>query len=187
MISNPTPLCSADAALFENILHCEVTAPAAFVPGAGPGRLEHAQSLLRSLALIEDQRPADNQSERDENHASGQRLEAKLDLSLLLLGHLLEHTGTPLRSCRVCWSIRGARLEHSGHGEYSPGDAGILKIQPCDWLPEALELPASVLAVETGHALWLRFPTFAPALADALEQHLFRQHRRQVAQARTGA
>ncbi|WP_267119406.1 PilZ domain-containing protein, partial [Xanthomonas sacchari] len=60
-------------------------------------------------------------------------------------------------------------------------------LQPSDWLPDHLELPVRVLA-EAATAgvvqLWLRFETQPPGLEEALERHLFRLHRRQIADSR---
>jgi len=183
-IDRPRISHSAEVALFDNILSYESSIPAVFMPGAGEGRPDHAQTLLHSLALIEERGFEESQNERDEPPAFRQRVEAKLDINLLLLGRLLEQTLTPPRARVVRWSIRGARIEDTEAANALIGSAGILQIQPCDWLPESLELPASVFAVEPGHWTWMRFPAFAPSLHDALEQHLFRLHRRQIALSR---
>jgi len=172
---------SAEAILFDNTLSCESCMPAAFVSQAGKGRPDHAQSLLHSLNLIEERRLDEGPCECDDLPLFNQRVEAKLDLNLLLLGHLLEQVATPLSIRTVRWSIRGARIEAPEAAQTLLGSAGLLQIQLCDWLPEALELPAQVFAIEPGQWLWVRFPAFAPGLNDALERHLFRQHRRQIA------
>jgi len=176
---------NADAALFDHILRCEADLPADFSANAGPARLEHAQSLLRAVAMIEDMGMHGGQHEHDELPPFNQRMEAKLDLNLLLLGRVLEQTTPALPVRGVRWSLRGVRLGRLERDVPPPPveTAGVLRIQPCEWLPEPLQLPAHVLAVGAEH-LWLRFPAFPPALADALERHLFRQHRRQIARVR---
>jgi len=173
----------AEAALFDDILSHEARLPAAFVPG-GAGRLSHAESLLHNLALIEDSGCEDSQSERDEATPFRQRLEAKFDLNLLMLGRLLEQARAPLPACEVRWSVRGARLEQPASSGLSHGTEGVLRIQPCEWLPDLLELPARVMDAEAGGRVWLSFPDFSPNMNDALERHLFRQHRRQIALSR---
>jgi len=177
---------SADAALFAHTLNCQAQLPADFRVDAGPGRTEHAQSLLRAVTMIEDM-GLNEHHEHEELLPFNLRMEAKLDLNLLLLGRVLEQTlpALPVRSVR--WSIRGARLGRLDDDGATPasGSEGILQIQLCHWLPEPLELPARVLAADAGY-LWLRFPELTAALHDALERHLFRQHRRQIAQARMG-
>jgi len=177
----------AEAALFDNLLSHEARLPAAFVPGESAGRLSQAESLLRSLALIEDHSRKGRQSANDDESPFEQRLESKLDLNLLLLGRLLEHVSAPLPTRAVRWSIRGARLESPDVTNLPKGSEGVLQIQPCQWLPESLELPASILADAPGQWLWLSFPAFTPRLSDALERHLFRQHRRQIALARSAS
>jgi hypothetical protein len=62
-------------------------------------------------------------------------------------------------------------------------------VQAAEWLPSPLILPATVIALEPEgssglHALWLRFESLTPALEAALERHLFRVHRRAVAESR---
>jgi len=182
MTEHPT-----EATLFDGILSHQACLPAAFVPGQIPGRPGHAESLLCALALIEDHHHEDGQNEHEEGTSCSQRLEAKLDLNLLLLGRLMEQATIPLPMREVRWSIRGARLQHADTTGLPVGTQGVLQIQPCDWLPERLELPAHILAEDGGQWLWLSFPAFAPGLCDALERHLFRQHRRQIAQARTAS
>jgi len=176
--------CHAEAELFGHVLSCEILLPADFTPGAGRARPEHALALLRSLAVIEDMGMMEQgQHESDELPPFGARMEAKLDLGLLLLGRILEQTRPALPERRVRWSIRGARLQCPAPAPLPAMTEGLLRLQLCDWLPEPLELPACVLGGDTDH-LWLQFPAFPCGLHDALERHLFRQHRRQIAQAR---
>jgi len=176
---------NAEVALFDHVLSCEADLPADFSPGAGRGRLAHAQALLRAVAMIEDMGAHERPHEHDELPPFNQRMEAKLDLALLLLGRTLEQTRPALPTRRVRWSLHGARLQHP-EGPLPSGTEGVLQIQPCDWLPEPLELPACILTADHEH-LWLRFPPFSSALTDALECHLFRQHRRQIARVRATA
>ena len=89
----------------------------------------------------------------------------------------------PIRALR--WSALGVCMPSDT--ATAPGTTGIFRIQPSDWLPEALELPATVLASVTdgdGPQLWLRFGPLTPPLESALERHLFRVHRRAIAESR---
>jgi len=176
---------NAEVALFDHVLSCEADLPADFSPGAGRGRPAHAQALLRAVAMIEDMGAHERQHEHDELPPFNQRMEAKLDLNLLLLGRVLEQTTPFLPVRHVRWSLRGARLQWlEDEARLAMVETeGTLRIQLCDWLPEPLQLPARVLAADSAH-IWLHFPAFAPALSDALERHLFRQHRRQIARVR---
>jgi hypothetical protein len=69
-----------------------------------------------------------------------------------------------------------------------PGQAGVVRLQPSDWLPDHIDLPVEVIAEAAdaggGHFLWLRFQRLGDGLEMAMERHLFRLHRRQVAEAR---
>jgi len=185
-MSPPLSEHSAERALFDNTLSYAARLPVAFVPGAGAGRLEHAQSLLHSLGMIEDHRCQDSQNGRDEDASFGQRLEAKIDLNLLLLGHLLEQVVAPLPVRSTRWSIRGIRVQQADGGHPPAGTGGVVQIRLCECFPEVLELPVSVVASDADQGwVWLSFPAFAQGLHEALERHLFRLHRRQLAQART--
>ena len=173
--------------VFGDSLACEEVRPAAFVAGAlSPAAARSAclrgESLLRSLAVVEDSRSDDT----DEHSAADvvlHRIEAKLDLLTALVASRFGEHFDPRRPLR--WSSLGACLEVDD--VVAPGTAGALRVQPSDWLPEALLLPATVLAgVEHGQGrqLWLRFGPLTPALESALERHLFRVHRRAIAESR---
>ncbi|WP_049476005.1 PilZ domain-containing protein, partial [Stenotrophomonas maltophilia] len=88
----------------------------------------------------------------------------------------------------VRWSRRGIRLQLGPRSGASPGQAGVVRLQPSDWLPDHIDLPVEVVAEAAdgsgGHFLWLRFSHLGDGLEMAMERHLFRLHRRQVAEAR---
>ncbi|MBB6365991.1 hypothetical protein FHR56_001104 [Xanthomonas sacchari] len=177
----------ADAELFHDTLSCELALPADFRLGNGAGRLAAGEALLRSLAQIEDLRGEDGSDERSDANAQTQRMEAKLDLMLVLLGRLARQHEDALPLRPLCWSRRGVRLELGARSGAGAGAAGLLRLQPSDWLPDHLELPVRVLAEATTAGvvqLWLRFETQPPGLEEALERHLFRLHRRQIADSR---
>jgi hypothetical protein len=175
----------ADAALFADILACEELRPVAFV--AQPVRSHAAlaasgEALLRALAVVED-------GPRAEEPESGDhvlpRIEAKLDLLTTLVASLCRHedadAARPLR-----WSARGACLVLD---DAPPaGSTGLFRIRPADWLPSPLLLPAREIARDTGAdggvRSWLQFDPMPVALEAALERHLFRIHRRAVAESR---
>lgn len=177
----------ADAALFGEALACEEVRPAGFEPATPDAAALHAEALraetfLQALALVEDGR-----GEEPEEHGPAtlalQRIEARLDLLTVLVAGLLHGTDRdPPRALR--WSALGASLP----GADAPvGSIGWFRLQPSDRLPQTLRLPVRVLAAEAAgdtRRLWLRFEGLPPALAAALERHLFRQHRREVAERR---
>ncbi|MDV3255649.1 MAG: PilZ domain-containing protein [Lysobacter sp.] len=178
---------SARHEVFGDSLACEEVRPAAFIPGAlSPAAARTAclrgESLLRSLAVVEDSRG----DETDEHSASDvvlHRIEAKLDLLTALVASRFAEHFDPRRPLR--WSSLGACLEVDD--AVAPGTGGALRVQPSDWLPETLLLPATVVASVAhgrGQQLWLRFGPLTPALESALARHLFRVHRRAIAESR---
>jgi Atypical PilZ domain, cyclic di-GMP receptor len=174
--------------LFADTLACDETRPAAFVPGPADdaqvrAHLERSEGLLRALGVVEDS----GRNEEPESPADNflQRIEAKLDLLVTLMAASARgRDGDPPRA--LSWSARGARLEVDTP---LPAETpGLFRLQPAEWLPSALILPATVQACEAraagGFEAWLRFGPLPPALEAALERHIFRVHRRAVAESR---
>jgi len=179
---------TAQAELFGDVLVHEDRRPAAFLPGPSNPAAVHVASartemLLTSLALSESARSEDG-DEHAEPSSALQRVEAKLDLVLGLLGTMMSERGDLPPPTLLRWSTRGARIDMLGDAlAIRPGARGVLRVQPADWLPDCIELPAHAIAVEGARA-WLAFEPLPPPLADALERHLFRLHRKQVAESR---
>ncbi len=184
----------AEAELFHGALVCDLVLPARFEAGEHPLMLTRSEALLHGLAVAEDMRSdaADDERGNVELPHAVQRVEAKLDLILNLLSRLARDRQGALVPCPVRWSHRGIRLDLPAAPPPAPADqAGILSLQPADWLSDHIELPVRVLAEQAGtgglHHLWLVFGTLTAGLEDALERHLFRLHRRQIAEARLAA
>lgn len=179
---------AADLALFDGVLAHEDRRPAAFLavaPDAATtlSSAAHAEMLLASLALSERVRGEDADADAEPSSAL-QRVEAKVDLLLGLIGAMLRERGDIPPPARLRWSARGARIDLEGDAlAILPGARGVLRVQPADWLPDCIELPARVVASEHDVA-WLAFDPLPASLAEALERHLFLLHRRQVAEAR---
>ncbi|MDH5834955.1 PilZ domain-containing protein [Luteimonas kalidii] len=179
-----TPAAAAEL-LFGDSLTCEELRPAAFVPRprrADPVLAASGEALLRALAVVEDG-PRTEEPETGD-HALP-RIEAKLDLLTTLVASLCRHEDTdPVRFLQ--WSARGACLLLSEPPPDAP-EGGLFRVRPADWLPSTLQLPATEIAREQtpeGLRCWLRFDPLPPALEAALERHLFRIHRRAVAESR---
>jgi hypothetical protein len=175
----------ASELLFADTLTCDELRPATFLPRARPADpvlAASGEALLRALAVVEDgPRPEEPESG---DHALP-RIEAKLDLLTALVASLCRHEDVdPPRALR--WSARGACLVLEDPPP--PGSSGLFRVRPADWLPSALVLPATGIAREAAGAggvrVWLRFDPIPPALEAALERHLFRIHRRAVAESR---
>lgn len=180
---------SAETELFADTLTCDLALPASFEAGNSTIHPGAAEMLLRSVALVEDSRGGEDNDERGtDGSVQLQRLEARMDLVLVLLGRLLRQSADalPLRPLR--WSRRGLRLELGQRTGSPAGTQGVVRLQPADWLPDHVELPVRVVAEAAngngGHYLWLRLDEPGSALEMALERHLFRLHRRQVAATR---
>lgn len=183
--------------LFGDVLACEELRPAAFDPGIpDAARLQahfaRGEALLRALAVVEDSARHEDSDQHDDSALH--RIEAKLDLLTSLVATLAgTHGSDPLRALK--WSARGACL--AVDAPLTVGTPGLFRVQPADWLPSPLVLPATVIACALPAAdtpaspeaaprpdAWLRFDTLPPVLEAALERHLFRQHRRAVAESR---
>lgn len=178
---------NAEHALFDDTLGCDVALPVLFVAGKAVARPGGAEMLLRSVALVEDSRGNDDGDERSDTSAQLQRLEARMDLALVLLGRLLQQSSAPLPTRMLRWSRHGLRLDLDQPTGLAPGTAGVVQLQPADWLPDHIELPATLLAEQPyaeGSRAWLHFAGLSENLNAALERHLFRVHRRQIADSR---
>ncbi|MBB3344463.1 PilZ domain-containing protein [Luteimonas sp. RC10] len=184
-LASTTPA-EAEARLFGDALSCELDLPVAIEPADGAGRQAEAITLLSALAHIEDLRKDDGSEDHGDLPLLAQRMDAKLDLILALLGRLARRDDG-LVDRRLHWSCHGLRVDLEPGQPLPPGAAAIVRLQPADWLPDHLALPATVVACEQGHAgtrVWLAFAGLRADLVEALDRHLFRLHRRQVAEQR---
>ncbi|KRG67928.1 hypothetical protein ABB27_07945 [Stenotrophomonas terrae] len=178
----------AETELFDDTLSCELSLPVEFQAGATLQRPGSTEMLLRSIALVEDARNADDGSdERNDNSLQLQRLEARLDLTLVLLGRLLQRDAPAATITALRWSRHGLRLQRDELAGYAAGTKGVVRLQPAEWLPDLIELPVVVLAeaaTPNGPQLWVRLDAQNEALLAAVERHLFRLHRKQIADSR---
>ncbi len=175
---------AAEAALFEGAVACELQARLRVQLGATPaGSAETAERLLRDLAMIEERRGEADDTAHPTDPAL-RRLEAKLDLTLQLLAQALPALA-PLPSRAVRLSARGVRIEAESPEAATTDGAATLAWQPSDGLPLVLHLPVRRLAIDAERSWWI-FEPLDPALADLLERHVFRLHRRWLAAQRRG-
>ena len=188
-MTTPTVLVEhpAEHVLFAGALTCDVVLPARDEAGARVVMQASSEALLKGLAVAEDMR-GDDPDERKEATPTQQRIEAKLDLVLSLLGRLARrHEGAPPPTA-LRWSHRGMRLDATSPTACVEGAPGVVVVQPAAWLSDQIELPVVVLAQVEGsqglHHLWLQFDALNAGLAEAMDRHLFRLHRRQIAEAR---
>ena len=140
---------------------------------------ERAESLLRMMAQLEDSNTEDSD---DRTSADLHRIEAKLQLTLELIGALVANSTARLPAQKVRWSRRGLSLEQQAACE--EGAVGMVELQLVPWLPHLLTLSCRVLACEpdgSASTLWLGFDPLPQALETAIERNLFRRHRRAIA------
>jgi hypothetical protein len=176
----------ARKALFGDILTLKEDRAASFLPGAldrSASQLTCAQgeALLRALAVLDDGAVrGDDQDPQAEPALL--RMEAKLDILTLLVADLATAQGRGDPSQALVWSARGVELALPQAP--LPGQEGLFRVRASDWLPTPLLLPSQVLAVHAEGDIarvWLAFVQLSPALESALERHVFRIHRREVA------
>ncbi|WP_133500793.1 PilZ domain-containing protein [Cognatilysobacter terrigena] len=181
---------AARDSLFGDAIASEDARPLALLPPLPEARqraaLARAEALMRALALVDETRG--EESDEPGTDPAVRRLEAKVDLLVGLVGALMQRD-QPVDPVRpLDWSARGAAVSMTRDDTVPAiGDAVVLRLQPSDTLPEPLLLPAHVLAIETGSdgaRAWLRFDPLPASLEALLERHLFRLHRRAVAERR---
>ena len=175
---------AADAALFEGAVACELKARMQLLPAPlMAGATDAAERLLRDLAMVEERR-GEHEDPAHPPDPALRRLEAKLDLTLQLLAQALPAlAGPPPRPVRL--SAAGVRFEGPTGVAAAVGSLAVLAWQPGEGLPLTLHLPVTCLAQGGGRSWW-RFDALPPSLADLLERHVFRLHRRGLAAQRRG-
>ncbi|HEX5754755.1 MAG TPA: PilZ domain-containing protein [Arenimonas sp.] len=145
---------------------------------------EHAEGLLRTMALVEETF-SDDPEERGNTDLPMHRVEAKLQLLLEMVGTLLARQSDLPTTRTIRWSRLGLSLDADQAAETDA--TGVVELQLLPWLPQLLSLPCRVLAcIAEGerHRVWLAFDPLSPALEAALERHLFRRHRRAISASR---
>jgi hypothetical protein len=109
------------------------------------------------------------------------RLEFKLNLVMQLLSKLVETelkasaTEITFNSVGATWSCIGTPPELHAHG--------LLRVQLRASLPQALELPSQVIAIEAANVR-VRFPALSDSVAELIQKLAFLRHRRHVADVR---
>ena len=179
----------AQERLFADALACSGEFPVRYADAAPESStveraIERAEGLLRAIALVEDTH-GDEVDERGAQELALQRVEAKLNLVLEVLSALIrkQTDALPVRPMR--WSRHG--VEAVVPAADALPDRGFLLIQPVMWLPQLLELPVVLLASQPEgdrQRLWLQFDPQPAPLEAAVERHLFRLHRREIANSR---
>lgn len=153
--------------------------PAGFTDTEFAAMHEGNLMLLNAIAVI-DQPQASEGDESGLLHQDMFRIEAKLDLLTSLVTRLLDKYSLVPPLASVTLTAR----QFLWHGQVLPGDAGlsgIIEIYVHPLVAAPLRLPARIESA--GVAQLSELPL---SLKNALEKFLFRQHRRRVAEHRSG-
>ncbi|HEX4481937.1 MAG TPA: PilZ domain-containing protein [Rudaea sp.] len=178
----------AEHALFDETLVSDDEFPASIRLARSPRECSdaarRAEITLRAMSAIEESR------DEVEHHSPGEvlnaRIEAKLDLTLGLLGMLAaqQEMIPPVHAVR--WSRRGLRMKR--HNALPVGSMAICSAYLLPTLPLPVDLPVEVVASEVtddGFLLWFKLPDTTPAVQDGIDRELFRRHRRTIAERRS--
>jgi atypical PilZ domain-containing cyclic di-GMP receptor len=144
--------------------------------------IEEANVLLLQACVSVEEHPA-----RDQNEDLGPlaheiaRLDFKLNLVMQLLSKLVTRDKMP-PATNIDFNGLGASWLCVGKPP-SVGEHGLLRVQLRSSLPQPLELPAEVVAVDSSTAK-VKFPALSEALVELIQRLAFLRHRRQVADAR---
>lgn len=169
----------AERRLFDAQVACAVAARMQVVGApTSPQQQVQAERVLRDLAIIEERGRDD--ADAHENKAL-QRVEAQLDLMTTLLGAVLAERGHAVSEVAVRLSATGVSFAQAGSA--SLPDLASLIWQPSDLVPVTVQLPVKRLA-EEGSRGWWAFHDLPASLADRVARHVFRLHRRELAQQR---
>jgi hypothetical protein len=144
--------------------------------------LEEANLLLLQTCLAVEEHPA-RDNEEDLGPLAGEiaRLDFKLNLVMQLLAKLVAKDRMPPATA-ILFNSRGASW--TCVGQTPPlGGHGLLRVQLRSSLPQPLELPAQVSAVE-GSVARVKFPGISAGVAELIQRLAFVRHRRHVADAR---
>jgi hypothetical protein len=180
----------AQSDFFEGALSFADSLPLAWHPGAAAAegiendRLSDANlRLLSNIAQLEERTVLGDEPTQQEMELA--RLHAKMDVVLELLGALVpRYVAVPPRvALHLSW--QGVAW-HSGDAAFAVGQTGAIEIYLHPTLLQPLRWPARIARIDGG---WVaaRFLPLAHPCQQALERHVFKHHRRAVAERRGGA
>lgn len=174
----------ADTGIFAGCVSCEDCVPLAWRDRDRPltdGELFRLQE--RSLRALRAE-PAD---EHEEQNPEMLRLHEKLDALMESVGRLLaaHHPAPAARNLRL--SRRGVAWSMPAEQAPAAGGYGVIELHLHPRLLQPLLLPARIVAVHPGDGgatVEAAFEPIAEIMESALERHVFRRHRRAVAETR---
>ncbi len=116
-----------------------------------------------------------------------ERLEAKVDLAILLLAKIAALGGDQPKACPI--ALSAGEIAWIADDAPEPGEAINLTLHIDPSLPQPLQLPASVVAVTPlaeGKQVTASFTHLSEECQDGLERMVFRQHRHHIQAMRGG-
>jgi hypothetical protein len=144
--------------------------------------LEEANVLLLQACIAVEEHPA-----RDKNEELGPlageiaRLDFKLNLIMKQLSKLISKDRMPPATA-ILFNALGASWNCVGRPP-ALGTHGLLRVQLRSSLPQPLELPAEVTAVD-GNTAKVKFPSLSAGVIELIKRLAFLRHRRHVADLR---
>lgn len=151
---------------------------------------EQNLALLRAVAALEERHPDSTENQQALLGPEIQRLEAKLDLVLTLVGQLRTASGIVPASATVELSAHGVAWWPGEQAGPEVGEVGILSLSLAAYAAQPLKLTAKILAQEHwegDEAVLAEYFGVNDSVADALEKFVFRHHRRAIAGQRSAA
>lgn len=137
--------------------------------------------LLQACVAMQEQPARDHSEEAGPLANELARLDFKLNLVLQLLGKLVQRERMPAAT-NIRFNAHGASWTVIGPAPAS-GEQGVLRIYLHESLPQPLELPAMISAVE-GALVRAHFEDLPEAIGELIQRLAFLCHRRDVADAR---
>ncbi|MFP4209582.1 MAG: PilZ domain-containing protein [Wenzhouxiangella sp.] len=152
-------------------------------------RLESSNlAVLQGVSAVEEGVSHRLREEQPELYQEIERLNARLDLLVDMVGRLLAEHREQAPARRVRLAVEKMTFV-AQPGEAAPGQRGRLCLHLHASVPEPLRLPGQLVSEHLDEAgrRWVDFQPFAMSgrLRDALGQLVFRHHRRMIAEQRS--
>ncbi|NDY97132.1 PilZ domain-containing protein [Wenzhouxiangella limi] len=145
-------------------------------------------AVLQGVAAVEEGASHRLREEQPELYQEIERLNARLDLLVDMVGRLLAEQRESGPTRRVRLAVEEIEFVAPAE-EAAPGQAGRLSLRLHASVPEPLTLPGKITAErrDTENRRWVCFQPLAMSgrLRDALDQLVFRHHRRMIAEQRS--
>lgn len=163
-------------------------APEAEVSAGRAGELEPTNlAVLQSVAAMEEGVSQRLHEEQPELHHELERMGARLDLLLDMVSRLLQQSEVEVAPRSAVMAVERLRFEVAGD-EVEPGQAGVMRLYLHSAVRQPLALAGHIVSVsgEGSEGAWAEFQPLplSGRLRDALSQHVFRHHRRMIAEQR---